>query len=381
MYSKNKYIGVLSYGCYDPLTRHFEEYYFQIYRQIVDIEMGEIIHISTQFLKGEKETIKQQFDFTKITHNKHRVFCLNFSNLDYFVKNILPKFSIIISVEPHWPFVLYINKYAKLYNTKIIFIQHGTLEGRNKHSTELIQSRFLALFKHKRVMYNYIAFLHNILYFLRRDIKIVKFVLKSILNRSLGLSFPIKEVDSNYLYDELYLLSEDDKNRFLNLTSYKVNQIIILESPDFINYKKYKGIKYKSDNKYVIYIDDYSIELHNLYDQFNKFVNYVILKGYDFVFIPRHREDEQLNRDLLDQRIIFAEKKSIYKYIDNADYVFGHVSSLLLLPLRLNKLVYSLVSKKLMEDLSSLHNIEKFKSYSNFYIINLDELDEKDVEL
>jgi len=365
-----KKIGLIGWRPFVENTTYSKEWgEIQILSQIEELEsLADLHYISTCELIGCIQTFEEfQFRLCDVMNRKH-IISLNFNNFRYFLENILSQFDILVTSHHNYPFMMLINKYAKKYNVKVIFIQHGM---QNDISKEVGRSRVKG-FLNKYTLANYKALFKQLFFSLRMDSKVTYLTIKNIIFKGSALIYP-RYFRDEYKFDKLLVYSEKEKNIYATL--YNKSQIHIILDADIKLYLNYKDEKYKSVKKYVLYIDDEVIKDYKLYDDFNNFVvSNFLEKGYDFFYLPRGRNDQLPIYGKLHKDIIYLEPRSINKYIDNADEIISTWSTLLNLPIYLKKKMILLVTNDILKQMKQINKYDEFTKNKNINFFNLKEM-------
>ncbi len=303
--------------------------------------------ISTHDIFGIVENKDKQFYLERVAFGQYKTIVLTLDNMEYFLENVIEKFDVIITPNYHDPFTMLLNKTAKIKGVQTFFYQHG-INTVQSNSLTVNRKRLLEFWHSYEFRKKITSFPRLLLKIFFIDRRISLNVLKNVIGVGGGWVSP-SNIPSEYKFSKVYVFSEKDRLRYIN-SGYQDKQVVIMGDLDFLEYQNYKGSIYTSEKKYILYIDDYCIERFDLYDSFNRFSDEVISKGFDFIFLQRHKIDQKVNFKRLNGKIIIAEPKSINKYLDNACVVYGTVSSLIKLPLRLGKKVELLLTREISED-------------------------------
>jgi len=361
-----KKIGLIGWRPFIENNKYYKEW---LNTQIVDTidnikSIEDITYISSCNLLGCLQSNKDfQFYMCELINNKH-ILNLTFKNFKYFLEHVLQEFDYIITNHHNYPFMMLINKYAKKYDTKIIFVQHGM---QNDIIDGVAKARIKGIFN-KYTFSSYVALSRQLFLSLKIDPKVTYLTIKNIISKGSALIYP-KYFSSAYKFNKLYVYSKKEKNLYLNL--YEDKDINIILDADIKLYLKYTGEKYKSNKKYILYIDDEVIKDYNLYKKFNLLVDKYMQEGYEFYYLPRARNDQQPYYKKLNKNIKYLEKRTINKYIDNAEYVISTWSTLLNLPIYLEKNIILIANKKIIHDMKQINKYNDFVENQNITIIDL----------
>jgi len=366
MDKRKKIVGFIGWRPFSEDNKYAVEWInTTVINQIEEISsINDIWYISSCKLLGCIEDYENfQFYFCEVINKKH-IFNLTFSNFEYFLKNTLKHFDIIVTSHHHYPFMMLINKYAKKYGVKVIFVQHGMQNDINKD----VGKARLKGFINKYTFSSYIGLLRQLVLSLKIDSKVTYLVIKNILSKGSALIYP-KYIYDEYKYTLLKVYSESEKKVYLKI--YDENKIDMMLDPDIKLYLNYKGEKYKSQKPYILYIDDEVIKDYELYNEFNNFVDEYINKGYNFLYLPRARNDQKPKIEKLNKKIKFIEPRTINKYIDNVEFVISTWSTLLNLPIYLEKNIKIIINNEIMKTFTTLEKYKEFKKYKNIEFVFL----------
>lgn len=361
-----KRVGFIAWRPFIEDNKYYKEWINeQIVSQIDEINsVDELWYISSCKLLGCIEDYKNfQFYFCEVINKKH-IFSLNFKNFRFFLENILPKFDVIVTSQPHYPFIMLLNKYAKKYGVKTVFIQHGM---QVKNESSVVKER-LNILRKKQSLVSSIALIKQLFMCLKIDYKVSILTIKNILSKSNALFFP-EYLPKEYRFDYLKVYSQEEYNKYI--TKYNKESVEIILDPDIKLYLNYSGKKYTNKKKYVLYIDDKVIKDYNQYKKFNKLVDFFNDNNYDFFYLPRARNDEQPEYDKLNKKIIFLPPRSINEYIDNAEFIISNWSTLLNLPLYLKKKILIPYDENIIKYMKEKGYYQKFKNSNNVIFLNL----------
>jgi len=252
--------------------------------------------------------------------------CLDKSNIDIFLNRTMKKFDMIMEQGEHFPLSLLINKYAK---------KHGVITVDSHQANDYYDNYFDKHSIFLKRMKDYLYFFYQLRYKKMRDLwrvvykydkNLFLFLTKNF--KKAGFRF-YKDLPPQYRFDKCFVYGNYYK-KIYGLMGYKDQDIIVSGSYDLTKYERlrHQTKPYISSRPYVIYCDSQLIQRYGFVQAFNNFANCMIKKGYDFFFNPHPNLPDDFIHSL-DSRIKVIPKRSINNYIDNADFVFMHISNMI----------------------------------------------------
>ena len=277
--------------------------------------------ISEEKLRDERKVSEENL---KYIGNMYpiQVIALDKNNIDRFLQEDMKKFDLIIEQGEHFPLSLLINKYAKKHGVITLDI-HQSNDYYDKLMSVSILWKLLSYlnFIYRFVRYRY--FRHLIRVLIKHDIRLAAFVIRRF--NITGFRF-YPSLPAEYRFNKCFVCGNKFK-RIYKQMGYQDNEVVIRGDYDLTKYQRYNGEIYSSDKPYVIYIDSYNVMKYTFHSEFNKFAMSMTSAGYDFFFYPHPNLNEEFFT-LLDKNIKVLPKRTIEKYLENADFVFVHNSNM-----------------------------------------------------
>ena len=266
---------------------------------------------------------------------------LDKNNLWQFLSRDIKKFDLIIDQGEHYPLSMLVNKYAK---------KHGVLTIDVHQANDFYDRFFNVPLYWKIISYldlplrlRFRGFRHLMYVLLKYDPKLFAFIVKHF--NIAGFRF-YPSLPSEYRFDKCFVQGNKYKQIY-KLMGYTDNDVVIVGDRDLHKYNNWKGDSYQSDKPYIIYVDSNDAVNYAFQNELNELAKYIINQGYDFLFYPHpNLSDEFLA--LLNKNIKVLQKRTIEKYINNADFVFTHNSNMVQLLVYARKRFCLLYDKKMV---------------------------------
>jgi len=304
------------------VLRHQTEQY-ECLKEIFDT--SNIYILSEENIRPE---LNLSYEYLKYIGNMSPIQCvrLDKSNIDNFLNHTMKKFDMIMEQGEHFPLSLLINKFAKKHGVITVDIHQANDYYDNYFNKDsvVINKIIDYLYFFSQLRYKKMRDMWRVVY--KYDRELFLFLIKKF--RKAGFRF-YKDIPPQYQFDRCFVYGNHYKTIY-KLMGYKDRNIIITGSHDLTKYERSRHtIKpYSSSKPYVIYSDSQFIKRYCFVKAFNALANSIISKGYDFFFNPHPNLPEDFIHSL-DTKIKIIPKRCINSYIDNADFIFMHISNMI----------------------------------------------------